>query len=192
MAILLKHKFQSSVPDISPNDDGLILPQAHWNDTHDLTLATGKFLGRTTASPNPGPAEEIGVSGELTLAGAELGVGSTLIAKNLSAAVLIDGYTEEVHIISGLNPTISPNNASIQTWLLDANQTPLAGPWAAGQSITLMVNDNTNPFTVNWASMPVVWVGGSAPALTPSSGYTVIQLWKVGTTIYGALVGQVA
>jgi hypothetical protein len=53
-----------------------------------------------------------------------------------------------------------------------------------------MINDGT-AFTVNWTSIPVVWVGGSAPTLA-TTGFTVIELWEVGTTIYGALVGNVA
>jgi len=34
-------------------------------------------------------------------------------------------------------------------------------------------------------------LGGSAPTLA-TTGFTVIELWKVGSTIYGALVGNVA
>ncbi len=56
--------------------------------------------------------------------------------------------------------------------------------------MTLMINDGT-AFTVTWTSIPVTWVGGTAPTLA-TTGYTVIELWEVGTTIYGALVGNVA
>jgi len=186
MAVSLKHKFASLKSD---DADTTIVRPSNWNDEHDLLMATAKLMGRTTAAT--GVAEEIGVSGELTLASLTLGVGTTLSSKNLSAPVILDGYTEEIHILSGTTPAITPTNASIQTWTLSGNSTPTAGTWAEGQSITLMVNDNTTPFTVNWTSMPIVWVGGSAPVLTPSGGYTVIQLWKISTTIYGALVGQV-
>ncbi len=105
---------------------------------------------------------------------------------------LNDGYTEEVFAVTGTTPALSPTNGSIQTWTLSANSTPTAGTWAAGQSITLMINDSASAFTVTWTSLPVVWVGGSAPTLAPAGGNTVIVLWKVGTTIYGALTGQVA
>jgi len=53
-----------------------------------------------------------------------------------------------------------------------------------------MVNDGT-AFTITWTTLGVVWVGGTAPTL-PTTGFGVIQLWKVGTTIYGASVGTVA
>jgi len=100
------------------------------------------------------------------------------------------GYTETVYAVSGTTPALSPTNGTIQTWTLSANSTPTSGTWAAGQSLTLMVADGT-AYTVTWTSLGVVWVGATAPTLA-TSGYTVIQLWKVGTTIYGATVGDVA
>lgn len=107
-------------------------------------------------------------------------------------AILNDGYTEEVFTITdGATVNLDPNNGSIQTWTLGANRTPGQANWAAGQSITLMINDSASSFTVTWTTLGVVWVGGSAPTLAPASGNTVIVLWKVGTTIYGSLVGQV-
>ncbi len=110
---------------------------------------------------------------------------------SMSGLTLNDGYTEEVFAVTGTTPALSPTNGSIQTWTLSASSTPTAGTWAAGQSITLMVNDSSSSYTVTWTSLPVVWVGGTAPTLAPASGFTVIVLWKVGTTIYGALTGQV-
>ena len=46
-------------------------------------------------------------------------------------------------------------------------------------------------FTVTWTTIDVKWVGGTAPTLA-TTGFTVIELWKIGTTMYGALVGEVA
>jgi hypothetical protein len=115
----------------------------------------------------------------------------TLSNKTLTGAVLNDGYTEEIFAVTGTTPALSPTNGSIQTWTLSANSTPTAGTWAAGQSITFMINDSASSFTITWTSVPVTWVGGTAPTLAPASGNTVIVLWKVGTTIYGVLTGQV-
>jgi hypothetical protein len=42
-----------------------------------------------------------------------------------------------------------------------------------------------------WGSSGVIWTGGSAPILA-TSGYTVIQFWKVSTQVYGVNVGEVA
>lgn len=108
----------------------------------------------------------------------------------LSNVTLNDGYTEEVFAVSGTTPALSPTNGTIQTWALSGSSTPTAGTWASGQSLTLMIDDGTS-FTVTWTSLAVVWKtdGGVAPLLNPV-GYTVIQLWKVSTTIYGARVGN--
>lgn len=112
------------------------------------------------------------------------------LSPSFSGAVLNDGYTEEVFAVSGTTPALSPTNGSIQTWTLTGNSAPTAGTWATGQSITLMVDDGT-AYTINWSSLAVTWKtdAGSAPTLN-TTGYTVIALWKVGTVIYGARVGD--
>lgn len=115
----------------------------------------------------------------------------TLTNKTLGGAVLNDGYTEEVFAITdGASVNLDPNNGSIQTWTLGANRTPGQANWAAGQSITLMIADGTAR-TITWSTLAVVWKtdGGVAPTLN-TTGFTVIALWKVGTTIYGARVGN--
>jgi hypothetical protein len=119
------------------------------------------------------------------------GTSPSLTTPTCSKAVLNDGYTEEVFAISdGASVILDPNNGSIQTWTLGANRTPDQANWAAGQSITLMVDDGTAR-TITWTTLAVVWEtnGGTAPVLA-TSGFTVIVLWKVGTTIYGARVGD--
>jgi hypothetical protein len=115
----------------------------------------------------------------------------TLANKTAEKLMLNDGYTEEVFAISdGSTVNLDPNNGSIQTWTLGANRTPGQANWAAGQSITLLVDDGTAR-TITWSTLAVVWKtdGGTAPTLE-TTGFTVIVLWKVGTTIYGARVGD--
>ena len=108
----------------------------------------------------------------------------------LSGAILNDGYTEEVFAVTGTTPALSPTNGSIQTWTLTASSTPTAGTWNDGQSITLMIDDGTD-YTITWTSLSITWKtdGGTAPTLN-TTGYTVIALWKVGSVIYGARVGD--
>ena len=109
----------------------------------------------------------------------------TLTNKTLS------NYTETVFAITdGATVNLDPNNGPIQTWTLGANRTPGQANWAAGQSITLMVDDGS-AFTITWSTLAVVWEtdAGSAPTLA-TTGFTVIVLWKVGSTIYGARVGD--
>lgn len=115
---------------------------------------------------------------------------ATLTNKTLNGVILNDGFTEEVFAVTGTTPALSPTNGSIQTWTLSGSSTPTAGTWAAGQSITMMIDDGTD-YTVTWTSLAVTWKtdGGVAPTLN-TTGFTAIALWKVGTTIYGARVGD--
>jgi hypothetical protein len=98
-------------------------------------------------------------------------------------------------ITDGAAFEVDPGNGSIQLVTLGANRTPKATNFLSGESITLMVNDGT-AFTIlwtdtTWGPSGVSWTGGTAPTLA-LTGYTVIQFWKVGTQVYGALVGAVA
>lgn len=142
-----------------------------------------------------GNATSLGSFSSAALASAltdETGSGPLVFATSpsLSGAVFNDGYTEEVFAVSGTTPALSPTNGSIQTWTLSGNSTPTAGTWAAGQSLTLMIDDGTD-YTITWTSLPVTWKtnAGVAPTLN-TTGFTAIALWKVGTTIYGARVGD--
>ena len=55
----------------------------------------------------------------------------------------------------------------------------------------LMVADGS-AYSIDWPSgTEPTWVGGSAPTLA-TSGYTCIEIWKVGGTIYASHVGNVA
>lgn len=90
---------------------------------------------------------------------------------------------------------VDPANGGIQSVTLGASRTPKATNFLAGQSVTLMVNDGT-AYTLTWTDTTwgpsgVVWVGGTAPTLA-TTGFTVLEFWKLGSQVYGALVGSVA
>jgi hypothetical protein len=109
----------------------------------------------------------------------------TLTGKTLGS------ITETVFTITDVAAfEINPANGPIQLITLGANRTPAATSFASGQSVTLMIDDGT-AFAITWSTVAVTWVGGSAPTLA-TTGRTVIELWKVASTIYGALVGNVA
>lgn len=115
----------------------------------------------------------------------------TYITAKITAGIspLLLSYKETVYAITdGAGFAIDPANGSIQTITLGASRSPTATNFAAGHAITLMVNDGS-AYTITWPS--VTWVGGSAPTLA-TSGYTVINLWKVGSTLYGMSSGSVA
>jgi hypothetical protein len=162
------------------------------NVTGTLPVGNG---GTGITSFGAGVATFLGTPSSANLATAvtdETGSGALVFATSptLSGPTFNDGYTEEVFAVTGTTPALSPTNGSIQTWTLSGNSTPTAGTWAAGQSITLMIDDGT-AYTVTWSSVAVTWKtdGGVAPTLN-TTGFTVIQLWKVGTTVYGARVGN--
>jgi hypothetical protein len=105
--------------------------------------------------------------------------------------ILEDVFT----ITDGAAFEIDPGNGSIQLITLGANRTPLATNFAAGEAITLMVDDGS-AFSITWTDATfggsgVIWEtdGGVAPTLS-TTGYTTIVLWKVATQVYGARVGD--
>lgn len=161
-----------------------------------LVIGGGAGAAPATTTTGTGILTFLGTPSSANLASAvtdETGSGSLVFATapSLSGVTLNDGYTEEVYaVVDAAGVAISPTNGSIQTWTLGASRTPTTGTWAAGQSITLMIDDGA-AYTVTWTTLGVTWVGGSAPTLA-TTGFTVIQLWKVGSTIYGALTGSVA
>jgi hypothetical protein len=121
---------------------------------------------------------------------ADSDVTAPIASPTFTGVVTLPGFTETVFAVTGTTPALSPTNGSIQTWTLSANSTPTAGTWAAGQSITFMIDDGT-AYTIDWTSVAVTWKteGGNAPALE-TTGFTPIVLWKVGSTVYGARVGN--
>ena len=111
------------------------------------------------------------------------------------STTFVDSSSNNFTITDGAGFEVDPGNGSVQLVTLGANRTPQATNFAAGESVTLMVADGT-AYTLTWThstwgSSGVAWVGGSAPTLA-TTGYTVLQFWKVGTQIYGASVGDVA
>jgi hypothetical protein len=124
---------------------------------------------------------------------ATTGTGSAVLSTSptLTSPVMVGTLIEDVFTITdAAGFAIDPDNGSIQLVTLGASRTPTVANFAAGEAVTLMINDGT-AFTITWTTIGVVWVGGTAPTLA-TTGFTVIELWRVGSTYYGALVGNVA
>jgi hypothetical protein len=111
----------------------------------------------------------------------------TLTNKTLTSPALTGTVLEDVYALSGTSVALEPDNGSIQSHTLTGNTTYSDG-FSAGEAITLMIDDGT-AYTITWPTMTWVNNGGSAPTLA-TTGYTVVALWKVSTTLYGALVGD--
>ena len=177
-----------------------------------LTSCTGLPISGLTAStstPLGVGSIELGDASDTTLSRSAAGVlavegvvipsissTNTLTNKTLADPAIIGTILEDVFTITdGAAFEVDPGNGSIQLITLGASRTPKATNFTAGESITLMVNDGTsNTLTwtdTTWGSGGIIWKGGTAPTLA-TTGYSVIQFWKVGTQVYGASVGDVA
>lgn len=157
------------------------LPQTLEGDT--IYFVKGSQVGTMEIYITSDDASEIRtISFAGSFVSSENGEATNLLLKN--------GYRESEYNITGTTPVISPVNGSIQTWTLSANSTPTAGTWASSQSVLLMVDDGSAR-TISWTSMGITWKTntGAAPTLA-TTGFTPIVLWKVGTVLYGARVGD--
>ena len=141
--------------------------------------ASGTTLSRTLLESSTGSL--LSLSGSAT-------VFVTAAAEDLivaDAAVFTGSIQEAVYNLTGT--ALDPANGTIQTKTLAANTT-LTDSLSAGEAMTLMIDDGS-AYTVTWPTITWVNNAGAAPTLA-TSGYTVVALWKVGATLYGALVGD--
>jgi len=96
---------------------------------------------------------------------------------------------ETVVALTGTAPSLNPANGTMQTWTLPGTSNPtFDSGFGDGESITLMISDGSSR-TISWPA--IQWAGGSPPDLA-TSGYTVIVLWRVGSTFYGQHAGDVS
>lgn len=144
---------------------------ANYSDYVSFTAASGTFL--TTVS----------------------GASGVFAASQLTDPGIVGTILEDVYTISdGAAFEVDPGNGSVQLITLSGSRTPKATNFSAGEAVTLMVDDGSD-YTLTWTDTTwgtsgVVWTGGEAPTLA-TSGYTVLQFWKVSTQVYGANVGAV-
>jgi hypothetical protein len=87
-------------------------------------------------------------------------------------------------ITDGASVDLNPANGAIQTWTLGANRVATADNFPAGASMLLCVDDGTVR-ALTWPTITWETATSTAPQLK-TTGYTFVQLWKIGTTLYGA------
>lgn len=140
----------------------------------------------------PGPATAWGnIPGILT---DQTDLQSALVAKAPKASPAFTGdasfagaINEAVYTLSGNAPTLDPSLGTVQLHVL-TGPTTYSDAMLSGQYLTLMIDDGAGEL-VTWPSLTWVNNGGSAPTLSLTD-YTVIALWKAGTTLFGALLGD--
>lgn len=143
---------------------------------------TGAYYDSTNST---GTAGQVLTSNSTHAYWAAVGAATNII---LTGSVTEDVDSTTYSAVTG-SVTLSASAGTIQVWALTGSVTSVTDSLSSGQYITLMITDGAGN-TINWGSA-VTWVGGTAPTLA-TAGYTVIELWKVGTTLYGAYVGAVA
>lgn len=120
--------------------------------------------------------------------------GNLTLTPNGTGSVVMSGdatfskaIKETVYALSGTTPALDPSNGTIQTWTLTGNSTP-TDSFTAGESMTLMIDDGT-AYSITWPS--VTWKSdGGLPPILNLTGFTAVVLWKVGSVLYGARVGN--
>jgi hypothetical protein len=143
------------------------------NVTSDTFIATGTVSVLSSTASTSATTGAMIVTGGLGLSG-NLALGASIIERVFT-------------ITDGASVDISPANGTIQMWSLAASRTPTAVTFSSGQSVTLMITAGI--YSITWSSVPVIWIGGSAPGLSTSS-ITTLALWKSGANIYGTSLGS--
>tara|TARA_B100000212_G_scaffold292296_1_gene234262 strand:- start:2421 stop:2981 length:561 start_codon:yes stop_codon:yes gene_type:complete len=105
------------------------------------------------------------------------------------SVVFEDAINENVFAITDASSVaLDPDNGMVQTWTLGANRTA-TDSLTTGQSMLLIVTATGSSYTLTWPTMK--WRGGSAPTLGGANA-TAIELFKVGSQLYGATVGDLS
>lgn len=102
--------------------------------------------------------------------------------------LVVNNSIEENHYshTPSTNVALDPNNGTIQTYTATSSVT-FTDSFAEGESMTFMINGANAAYAIIWPT--ISWVGGSAPNIS-ITGYSLVTLWKVGSTLYGAYGGD--
>jgi len=108
----------------------------------------------------------------------------TLTNKTLTAPVISDGLTIDTEVINWTGAVnLDPANGLYQEITLTGNVTSVTDFLADGESVILAIDDGTLR-TITWPTMTWISDGGTEVTLQ-TTGFTIITVWKSGTTLYG-------
>ena len=140
------------------------------------TTVNGYRVHMLRGSAGASTADTVLVSTEQTITG----------EKTFTSVLSATSIKDTVNSLSAAaSVALDPTTGGIQTITLGQATTFTLSNWASGHRMTLMIDDGSN-YAVTWPTMQ--WAGGVAPTLA-TSGFNTIELWYVGSTLYGAYVG---
>ena len=150
-----------------------------------LDLTGNSIIGVSTIGVSTVTSTSVIVGSAVTMT--ESGVDVAGIATFRNPVNVEDSITETVFAITdAASVALDPDNGMVQTWTLGANRTA-TDSLTTGQSMLLIVTSTGSSYTLTWPTM--TWKGGSAPTLGGATP-TAIELFKVGSTLYGATIGD--
>ena len=115
--------------------------------------------------------------------------GSAKLSTTATGITATGAINENVFAITDASSVaLNPSNGMVQTWTLGANRTA-TDSLTTGQSMLLIVTASSSNYTLTWPTMK--WRGGSAPTLGGANA-TAIELFKVGSQLYGATIGDLS
>lgn len=134
-----------------------------------------------------------GLAGAITTAAAETDYvtpsGSGTLANKTLTNPTVTGYTETVYTLATSGTVnLNPANGTVQSCAASAGVT-FTDSLSAGQSILLMLA-NGSSYTITWPT--ITWVSSSGNVVPTLSAGNTIVFWKIGSTLYGAMVGKYA
>lgn len=158
--------------------------------TEFTSIKTAFTLAAPAASPTfTGTAEfnaiTIGGVNVQTQLNAKAPLASPTFTGDATFAGIVEGVAADT---TGGTYTLTGDD-TIVTFDLTASLNLATTSLAAGESVTVMFNTTS---TITWPT-GIKWAGGSAPDINTgltSGQYQVVQIWKVGSTHYGAYTGE--
>lgn len=153
-----------------------------------LTWNTTAILSDASGTMTLGNIDSIDATTEATIEAAIDALSGVTITSLTTDGAIVEETYAWTSTTGAVTTELDPANGTIQRVTLTGNITSLTDNVAAGESITLGIDDGTAR-TITWPTITWVNNAGAAPTLA-TSGYTWVAIWKVSTTLYGALVGD--